>query len=190
MSILEIVLLSIGLSMDCLAVSICKAACTPTFNPKNVLRMAMLFGLFQGGMPLIGYFAGISFAGQIKVFDHWIALCLLGFIGGKMIYEGLKPVKKPCEQNKNCYSWKMLLSLSIATSIDALASGIIFVSFPEMIYAAVIFIGIASFLFSLAGSVLGYHTGRHLKFNVEIIGGIILVGIGIKILLEHLMGEG
>ncbi|MDD3078264.1 MAG: manganese efflux pump MntP family protein [Paludibacter sp.] len=186
MDILSIIIIGIGLAMDCFAVSISKGICSNKFNWANALRMAFLFGFFQALMPLIGYFAGFSFAKYMEAFDHWIAFGLLVIIGGKMFIEGLKPIDPQCELTPAPFRWKTLITLAIATSIDALATGIIFISFPERIYTAVAIIGLISFLFSLIGTYLGVHFGKKLRFNVEIIGGIILIGIGTKILIEHI----
>ena len=147
--------------------------------------MAFLFGLFQGMMPLIGYFAGSVFARQISAYDHWIAFILLGIIGAKMFIEGLKPIDPECEVTRHPFRWKTLFVLAIATSIDALATGIIFVPFPEIIWYAVSIIGFISFIFTFAGVYIGSKFGRKLKINMELIGGIILISIGLKILIQH-----
>jgi putative Mn2+ efflux pump MntP len=188
MDIFSIIIIGIGLAMDCFAVSISKCVCLKKFKLKKALRMAVLFGLFQGLMPLIGYFAGFSFAKQIANYDHWIAFVLLGGIGLKMFIEGLKPIDPHCEIKTNPFKWKLLLTLALATSIDAMATGIVFVSFPERIWIAVANIGFISFIFSLLGVYLGVHFRSKIKINVEILGGIILIGIGLKILFEHLYG--
>jgi putative Mn2+ efflux pump MntP len=187
MDILSIIIIGIGLAMDCFAVSISKGVCLKKFKLKKAFRMAMLFGLFQGLMPLIGYFAGFSFANLIANYDHWIAFVLLGGIGLKMFVEGLKPIDPHCEIKTNPFKWKVLLTLALATSIDAMATGIVFVSFPDRIWIAVVNIGIISFLFSMLGVYLGVHFRSKIKINVEILGGIILIGIGLKILIEHLL---
>lgn len=148
--------------------------------------MALLFGLFQGLMPLIGYLGGRAFAELISAFDHWIAFGLLALIGGKMFVEGLQPVDSHCEKKSNPFKWKTLVTLAFATSIDALATGIIFVPYPDKVLFAFVSIGLISFLFSVVGVYLGVHFRRKIKINVEIIGGVILFGIGTKILLEHL----
>ena len=186
MDILSIIIIGIGLAMDCFAVSISKGVCLKKFRLNKALRMAMLFGLFQGLMPLIGYFAGYSFANQIRDYDHWIAFILLSIIGVKMFIEGLKPIDPHCEIKSNPFKWKVLFTLALATSIDAMATGIVFVSFPDRIWIAVVNIGIISFIFSLLGVYLGVHFRSKIKINVEILGGIILIGIGLKILIEHL----
>jgi putative Mn2+ efflux pump MntP len=187
MDILSIIIIGIGLAMDCFAVSISKGVCLKKFKLKKAFRMAMLFGLFQGLMPLIGYFAGFSFAKQISDYDHWIAFILLGGIGLKMFIEGLKPIDPHCEIKTDPFKWKLLFTLALATSIDALATGIVFVPYPTKIAFAVITIGFVSFLFSIIGVYLGVHFRQKIKINAELPGGIILIGIGLKILLEHLL---
>lgn len=186
MDLISIIIIGIGLSMDCFAVSISKGVCLKKFKFKRVFRMAALFGLFQAIMPLIGYFLGFSFAQDIKDYDHWIAFFLLGFIGLKMFLEGLKPVNFTCETTQNPFRWKLLLTLSVATSIDAMATGIVFVTFPTQIALAVLIIGFISFLFSIFGVYLGIRFRHRIKINPELAGGIILIAIGIKILIEHL----
>lgn len=171
--------------MDCFAVSISKGMCLKKFRWKKVLKMAFLFGLFQATMPLIGYFGGMSFARFISSFDHWIAFTLLGIIGLKMFIEGLKPIDLHCETNSNPFKLKTLITLAFATSIDALATGIVFVPYPEKIWFAIFNIGIISFIFSIIGVYIGVRFKQRMKFNFEIVGGLILIGIGIKILIEH-----
>ncbi len=187
MDLLSIIIIGIGLAMDCLAVSISKGMCLKKFKWKKTLRMAFMFGLFQGLMPLIGFLAGVSFAKYIQNFDHWIAFVFLGLIGSKMFFEGLKPVDPQCETTSNPFKWKILFALAVATSIDALATGIIFITFPHLVIHAVLIIGILSFIFSIFGVLIGFRFKNQFKFNVEIIGGIILIGIGTKILIEHLI---
>jgi len=189
MDIFSIIIIGIGLAMDCFAVSISKGVCLKKFKFKNAFRMAMLFGLFQAIMPLIGYFVGYSFAKQISMYDHWIAFVLLGGIGVKMFIEGLKPIDPHCEIKSNPFKWKVLITLALATSIDALATGIVFVPFPNRILFAVISIGLISFFFSLFGIYIGVHFRHRIKINAELPGGIILIAIGLKILLEHLLSN-
>ena len=180
MDLLTIIIIAIGLAMDCLAVSIAQGlAAKKSDKPKPVL-MALLFCLFQGGMPLIGYFAGSIFADFFKVYAPWIALILLAFIGGKMIWESLRKEEEPAA------GWQInrLLVLAIATSIDALATGVIFIPVPERLWIGVGIIGLVSFLFSMGGYHIGKYMGQRFKVNVELIGGIILVLIGIKIWAE------
>ena len=193
MDIASIILISIGLAMDCFAVSISKGIEEKHWC-NTALLMACLFGLFQGIMPLIGYYAGRLFTDVVIRFAPWIALGLLGIIGGKMIWESLyaedeeKRVKNEDITGKNVkgsdWSILTLLALSVATSIDALATGVIFVPIPQVIWFAIIIIGLTSFAFSVIGYMAGISVGRMLRMNVKLIGGLILVGIGIKIWVE------
>jgi len=184
-----VVLLAIGLAMDCFAVSVTSGITVykPTFSMR--LRMAVLFGLFQAAMPLIGFLAGKGFAQQIRHIDHWFAFGILLIIGGKMIYEDIASHKKTETERKtkDMFQWYVLLSLAVATSIDALATGLIFVPFENTIWIAMPIIGLCSFLFSLIGSYLGTYFGKNLRFRAELLGGIILIIIGTKILIEHLI---
>ena len=189
MDIFSIILIAIGLAMDCFAISISKGICIRKFHFFYTLRMALLFGLFQGVMPLIGFYISSYFADQIKVVDHWIAFILLGFIGVKMIVESFKTGENGHEKTnsiKKHFKWKGLLILAIATSIDALATGVVFAPFPEIIWIAVVTITVASFLFSFVGVIIGAHFGQRFHFKVEALGGAVLIAIGLKILIEHL----
>lgn len=186
MDILSIIIIAIGLAMDCFAVSISKGICVKKFQFFNTFKMAFFFGFFQALMPLIGFLAGKAFIREMSAYDHWVAFGLLSVIGGKMLIEGLKPVDPDCDTTPNPYRLRTLLTLAIATSIDALASGIIFVPYPQLIVTAVAIIGCTSFLFTFIGTGIGIHFGRRFHFNVEIAGGVILIGIGLKILIEHL----
>jgi putative Mn2+ efflux pump MntP len=186
MDFLSIVILSIGLAMDCFAVSVSKGICTKQFHFGLVFRMALLFGFFQAIMPLLGFLASSSISHQIETFDHWLAFVFLLLIGGKMIVEGLKVHDTDCDAFVNPFKWTSLIALAFATSIDALATGVIFVPYPEMIWKAIVIIGVASFSFSFIGMYIGIHFGRRFNLKVEVIGGIILIGIGLRILLEHL----
>ena len=185
MDLLTIIIIAVGLSMDCFAVSIAQGLAV---NPKDTscrpkpVTMALLFGLFQGGMPLIGYFAGNIFADFFDMYAPWIALALLAFIGGKMIWESLH------EKQEEAAGWQLqrLLVLAVATSIDALATGVIFIPVPEKVWLGVSIIGIVSFLFSIGGYHIGRYVGTRFRVNVELIGGIILVLIGLKIWIEGL----
>jgi putative Mn2+ efflux pump MntP len=180
--LLSIILIAIGLAMDCFAVSTAQGlgSNTQKRQPKYLL-MALLFGLFQGGMPLIGYYAGIVFADFFSRYAPWIALVMLATIGGKMIWESLQ--KK--EEKDEAANWSIthLLLLAVATSIDALATGVIFIPVPDKLWLGISIIGLVSFIFSIGGYHIGRWVGR-LKINVELIGGLILVGIGIKICVE------
>ena len=184
-----IIFLAIGLAMDCFAVSVTSGIATKTIKLNQRLKMAVLFGLFQGVMPLIGFFAGKAFTEQIQQIDHWLAFFILLFIGGKMIYEDIKSSKHPEKEQspKDFFRWGILLTLALATSIDALATGLIFVPFADMIYQAMLIIGICSFVFSLAGSYFGSYCNGKFRIRAELLGGIILIAIGTKILIEHLV---
>ena len=165
--------------MDCFAVSIAQGLATSTTDRPKPALMSLLFGLFQGGMPLIGYSAGCIFADFFSRYAPWIALVLLAFIGGKMIWESLH------EKEEAATGWQInrLLLLAVATSIDALATGVIFIPVPEMLWLSIAIIGLVSFLFSIGGYHIGRFVGK-LKVNVELIGGIILIAIGLKIWIE------
>ncbi len=186
MDILSIIIIGIGLAMDCFAVSIGKGICLKKFQFGNVLRMAFLFGFFQAAMPLIGYFAGYTFAREFITYDHWIAFVLLEIIGIKMFVEGLKPIDPQCNIIPHPFNWKTLLVLAVATSIDALATGIVFVPFPDKIWFAIISIGTISFILTFIGVFLGIRFRKRIRVNVEFFGGLILILIGIKILVEHI----
>ena len=186
MDFFSIFIIGIGLAMDCFAVSVSKGICTKKFRFLQVFRMAYLFGLFQAIMPLIGYLAAFSFAEQFCAIDHWIAFGLLSIVGTKMLIEGFQPIDTHCKSLKKAYKWKTLLTLALATSIDALATGVIFAPYPDLILWAALIIGVISFLFTFAGVGLGMYFGQRFRFNTEIIGGVILIGIGTKILIEHL----
>lgn len=179
MDIVSIILLSIGLAMDCFAVSIAQGL-NPSDKPKPVL-MALLFGLFQGGMPLIGYYAGNLFDAFFNTYAPWIALALLAFIGGKMVWESMHEKE---ERQSADWSLTNLLLLAVATSIDALATGVIFIPYPETLWLAVAVIGVTSLVFSIAGYLIGVFVGERFRLNVTLAGGIILIAIGLKIWIE------
>jgi len=186
MTLLEIFLIAVGLAMDCFAVSIASSVSYGHYNWLKMLRMALFFGLFQGIMPFIGWLAGVSFAEQITSIDHWLAFVILGYLGVKMGVESFKKKETCCQKNTPFGSFKMLITLSFATSIDALATGVIFIPMGHLIYKASIIIALVSFLFTTIGCVIGITFGKRFKINVELIGGIILFAIGTKILIEHL----
>lgn len=182
---LELILLSIGLAMDAFAVSISKGLCMKEkINYKQALFIAFSFGLFQAVMPLIGYTIGIQFANYIVQIDHWVAFILLGFIGVKMIIESLEANE---ETECKLFSIKEIMILSVATSIDALAVGIT-LSFIKTtnIFQAISTIGLITFIISFAGIKIGHKFGAKFEKSAEIFGGILLILIGLKILLEHL----
>ena len=188
MDLLSIVFLSVGLAMDCFAVSLSKGLALSVVagrHPRHWL-MAVLFGLFQGGMPLVGYYAGTLFATFFERYAPWIALVLLTLIGGKMIVESLRPEKEDEQSSITDMSLLTLVLLAVATSIDALASGVIFIPCPEWLWCGIAVIAVGSLLFSLAGWWVGRLFGKRFKLNMGLIGGLILVGIGIKIWVEGL----
>lgn len=187
MDFITVFVLSVALSMDCFAVSLTKGICIHKFKWKYAFRMAVLFGFFQAMMPVISYTAGSVFADQLKSIDHWISFVLLVLIGVKMIVEGMKPEEEEKQsQVKKPFKFKVLIPLAVATSIDALATGVIFIPYPEVFWKAILQIGIVSMLASLTGIWIGYRIKHRMKFNMEVIGGVVLIGIGIKILAEHI----
>lgn len=184
MGLFELFLLAVGLSMDAFAVSVCKGLSTQKLQVKHYLIIGAWFGGFQALMPLIGYFLGSTFEKYITSFDHWVAFVLLALIGGNMIREGFSKE----EENVNpSFSFKTMIVLAVATSIDALAVGITFALLPDVnIVAAVSFIGAVTFTLSAIGLKVGNIFGTKYKSKAEIAGGVILILIGLKILLEHL----
>ena len=184
MSILEILLLGIGLSMDAFAVSICKGLSTKKLQFKHYLIIGAWFGGFQALMPTIGYFLGSTFEQYITAFDHWVAFVLLAAIGANMIKESFSREES---ETRASFAFKTMLLLALATSIDALAVGITFALLPDVnVPLAVCLIGITTFLCSAAGLRVGNLFGLRYKAKAELAGGIILILIGLKILLEHL----
>jgi len=184
MGVLEIILIAIGLSMDAFAVSVTLGLSVKKPSVKEVLIPGIYFGFFQALMPFIGYFAGISFAGKIQNYDHWIAFALLGLIGGKMIVEGFS--KKEKQVNENPFRFTNMFLLAIATSIDALAVGMTFSFFEVNIFSAIIIIGLITFCISLGGVKVGNLFGTKFRSKAEFFGGAVLILLGLKILIEHL----
>ena len=183
MGIISILLIAVGLAMDSLAVSISGGIVMRPFCMRQSLRLALTMGIFQGGMTLLGWLMGVSFSSYITAFDHWIAFILLGFLGGKMIYESFGEE----ETTISSFSTKTLLTLGVATSIDALAVGVSMAFLKTSIYFPAFIIGFVTFALSLIGVISGYRFGKSKGINVELFGGIILIAIGVKILIEHLM---
>lgn len=180
MSILELFILAVGLSMDAFAVSVCKGLSLGKIKPKHMCIAGAWFGGFQALMPLIGYFLGSFFAELIEKYDHWVAFVLLAIIGGNMIKESFGKDEKV----DSSMDVKSMLLLAIATSIDALAVGVTFAFLQVQIVPAVSFIGVITFIFSAVGVKIGSLFGTKYKSKAEFFGGIVLVLIGIKILLE------
>lgn len=186
MSFAELFLIGVGLSMDAFAVSVCKGLnMREKLSLKHAGIIALFFGGFQALMPLIGYFLGVNFESLIKSFDHWIAFVLLGFIGGKMIYEAVTE-KDDDEDQDGSLKIKELFMLAVATSIDALAVGITFAFLSVNIWSSVSIIGVTTFILAFLGVILGNKFGSRYKSKAEIAGGVILILMGTKILLEHL----
>ena len=185
MSTYELFIIAVGLSMDALAVAICKGLSMAKMSWKKGIIVGLWFGGFQAPMPLIGYLLGAQFESKITAFDHWIAFILLGLIGGNMIREGVSGDE---EKTDDSVSIKSMLPLAIATSIDALAVGVTFAFLRVNIVYAVSFIGVITFLLSTVGVKVGNVFGARYKSKAEIAGGVILILMGLKILIEHLVG--
>ena len=188
MDIWALLLLAIGLSMDAFAVSICKGLAMKKITWQKSGVVGLWFGGFQALMPMIGYFLGIQFEEYITAYDHWIAFILLGFIGGKMIIEAVREWNEEeiVEVTDAPIDHKNMLVLAVATSIDALAVGITFAFLNTPIIEAISIIGITTFVLSIIGVIVGNFFGSKYKSKAEFIGGLILVLLGVKILLEHL----
>ncbi len=183
---MELVLIAVGLSMDAFAVSLCKGLCMKKLRFGNATVISLFFGGFQAAMPLIGWFLGTQFSKYVTPVDHWIAFALLAYIGGKMIWEAAHDgLDGSCPANERI-DYRELLMLSVATSIDALAVGITFAFLKIDILPAVLEIGVITFGLSFTGVVIGHRFGTKLKSKAEVAGGVVLILIGLKILLEHL----
>ena len=181
LSFLELFLVAVGLSMDAFAVSICKGLSLQKLRPRHAALVGLYFGGFQALMPMIGWALGYRFEGFIKSVDHWIAFVLLVIIGVGMIREA-----KQAEELNDDLGFKTMLLLAVATSIDALAVGVTFAFLEVRILPAAGLIGVTTFLLSALGVYIGHVFGLRYKAKAEIAGGVILIGIGLKILLEHL----
>ena len=185
MTIFDLIVTAIALSMDAFAVSVGKGLSTPNARLKHGLICGAYFGGFQALMPLLGYLLASSFADHIRTYDHWIAFALLALIGANMIREAFS---KEEEKVDSSFSVKTMLLLAVATSIDALATGVSFALTDTNIWIAISLIGVTTFLFSAAGVKIGSIFGSKYQSRAEFIGGVILVLMGIKILVEHLTG--
>lgn len=186
MGFLELFFIAVGLSADAFSVSVCKGLNMRKLNLKHAYLIALFFGAFQAVMPLIGYLLGTGFSDYIERFDHWVTFALLAFIGGKMVIEAIGEKGGEEEEKTDVLSMGELTVLAIATSIDALAVGITFAFLKVNILPSVLLIGVTTFALSLGGVLLGNRFGAKYKTKAEIAGGVILVLIGLKILLEHL----
>ena len=183
MGLIELFLIAVGLSMDAFAVSVCKGLAMPKCTFKKVAIVGLWFGGFQALMPAIGYILGAQFQEAIASIDHWIAFVLLALIGVNMIHEALDNDEDEADASLDV---KTMFLLAVATSIDALAIGITFAFLKVNIIPAVCFIGIVTFIISFAGVKIGNVFGARYKNKAEIVGGVILILLGLKILLEHL----
>jgi putative Mn2+ efflux pump MntP len=188
MGYLEIFLTGIALAMDAFAVSICKGIKMPKLRKSHIVIIAIFFGGFQMLMPLIGWLLGSQFVQYISKFDHWIAFALLAFIGVKMAIESFKHEEEECCKCDSKLDLKELVVLAIATSIDALAVGITFALYPDInILPSISIIGIVTFIICAGGVVIGHKFGAKFKSKAELLGGIVLVIIGLKLLIEGLL---
>ncbi len=184
MSIVELILISVGLSMDAFVVSIGKGISLNKIVKKDVLIIALFFGFFQAFMPLIGYILGSTFSEYIVNFDHWIAFVLLSLVGGKMLLEAFD---NEHDDEKEVFKISEIFVLAIATSIDALAVGITLALIPDVeIVTSIFIIGAITFTLSYIGVIFGKKIGTKFGKIAEVFGGLVLIGIGLKILLEHL----
>lgn len=183
MGFVELLMIAVGLSMDAFAVSVCKGLSMKKITIGKMALVGLWFGGFQALMPLIGYFLGSTFESYIKAFDHWVAFVLLAVIGGNMIREALSGDDEKADDS---LAFRTMFMMAIATSIDALAVGITFACLEVDIIPAVSFIGVTTFILSAVGVKAGSIFGDKWKSKAELAGGIILILIGTKILLEHL----
>lgn len=187
MGLVELFLLAVGLSMDAFAVSICKGLGMKKIDVKVAVVLALFFGGFQAGMPLIGWALGSQFLGIIGPIDHWIAFFLLAFIGGKMLWDAFhEDDGEQVQQEADKLDLKELLMLAVATSIDALAVGISFAFLEVNIWEAIVVIGLTTFALSLVGVCVGNRFGARYEKPSTVVGGVVLILIGLKILVEHL----
>lgn len=186
MTVAEILILGVGVSMDAFAVSICKGLSVQKLRPVHVMQAGLWFGGFQALMPLVGYFLGVSFADFVTSVDHWISFILLGIIGGNMIKESFH---KDDDYNVDPdFSFRTMIAMAVATSIDALAVGVSLAFLKVNIWEAVAVIGLTTAIFSGLGVVIGNFFGARWKHKAEFTGGFILFAIGLKILLDHTLG--
>ena len=185
MHLFTIIVVAVGLAIDAFVVSIVSGSAYKQLHVKHALRMAVFFGSFQAVMPLIGFMAGLSVKEYIERYDHWIAFGLLSAVGCKMIYESFKI--NSIEEKSDPSNIFVLLVLSVATSIDALAIGITLSLITSSIILAVIIIGLVTFVLSYFGVYIGKRFGHFFENKIEAVGGLVLIGLGIKILIEHLL---
>ena len=183
MELFEIIAIGVGLAMDAFAVSICKGLSMKKIDWKKAIIIALYFGIFQALMPILGYFLGSTFSSFVQSVDHWIAFILLAIIGGNMIKDS---TDDEVEKRNDKVDVKTMLLLAIATSIDALAVGVTFAFFEVNLLLSISIIGIITFVLSFLGVIIGNKFGDKFQNRAELAGGIVLIIIGLKILLEHL----
>ena len=184
MTFIEIFLTGVGLAMDAFAASVCRGLTMKKVNYKHAFIIALMFGGFQALMPLIGWFLGKSFEVYISAFSPWIAFILLSYIGGKMLYDGIRGEDECCECGYQGLRFKQLFGMAIATSIDALAVGVSFGISQVPIVSSISIIGVTTFVIALLGVIIGNKFGEKYNRKATIAGGLILVAIGLKILIE------
>jgi putative Mn2+ efflux pump MntP len=185
MGLITITVIAVGLAMDAFAVSIVSGSAYKQLHVKHAFRLALLFGTFQAFMPIIGALAGLTVKKHITGWDHWIAFSLLGAVGVKMIYESFR--LEPKKQNADPANLFVMLVLAVATSIDALAVGVTLSLLVAGLFLAVTIIGVVTFLLSYLGVYIGKKFGHFFESRIEALGGLILIGLGVKILLQHLL---
>lgn len=186
MGLVELLLIAVGLSMDAFAVSICKGLGMRRLNLRTATVLALFFGGFQALMPVIGWALGSQFMGVIAPVDHWVAFLLLAFIGGKMLWEAVRGEEDCGCEDTSAIDLREFLVLAVATSIDALAVGISFAALAVDIAPAVALIGVITFALSLVGVAVGHFFGARYERVAGVVGGVVLILIGLKVLLEHL----
>ena len=191
--LVEIFLIAVSLALDAFAVSVSSGISIPGFGPRQAVKMGLWFGTFQFLMPLLGWLLGSSVSQYIEAVDHWVAFVLLGFIGGSMLWEAAQDIRRTRREGAVCpagrqFGPKMMMMQALATSIDALAVGVSFAALSVNIWQAAGFICCVTFACCLAGHALGRRFGLLLGARAQLCGGLILVAIGTKILIEHLTG--
>ena len=188
MGIWEVFVIGVGLAMDAFSVAVCKGLCMPKIDKKQTVIIALFFGGFQALMPFLGWLLGKQFESYITAVDHWIAFVLLLIIGGKMIFDVIKGGDEEETECKLGIDFKELFAMAIATSIDALAMGITFAFLQVNIVSAISVIGVTTFFLAIVGVLLGHKFGAKWKDKATLAGGIVLIVLGAKILIEHLIG--
>ena len=185
MSFFAVLLLAVALSMDAFAVALASGCALRVPQARHYFRLSAAFGFFQFAMPVVGWYLGITVRSYMEAWDHWIAFALLGFIGGKMVLEGLK-ASEECDSRTDPTAGWPLLTLAVGTSIDALAVGFSFAAMKLNVWSTVVIIGAVTFALCWIGMVGGKQIGRFFGRRMEVLGGLVLIGIGLKILFDHL----